>query len=178
MRRLTVYISILTLVFAIASKCEDVGAVNRNSIRFKDPVKTVEEKLKMMNNLMGKILAIDGEMQNYFFDDSSGFYINSQKIGRIDSLKTGSVEIFKNLTVKETDEFTSTVIFLKNNYLSSTFLDKSCNCYLYGYHQIDDPSYKNDRLIYLNEKNKDYQTILTDREILDKKGNLVLIGVR
>lgn len=174
----SIVIYILTIILAVSSGCGNLQKVDRNNIKFKDPVETVEGKLKVMNNLLDKILPVNGEMQNYFFDSDSNLYVNSQSLGQVASLSIGKVKMFQNFSINEQEEFISILLFLNRNYLSSVFLDKSCKCYLYGYHQVDDPSFKDDRLIYLNESNRNYKTILIGREIMDKKGNLVLVGVK
>lgn len=172
-------LSILFLIILTATiGCENLEETERNKIRFNAPKETVEGKLKVMNNLLNKIHPVDDEMQNYFFDGDSNFYVNSQRLGRIVGLKIDTIKMFENFTIKEQEKFLSTVLFLDGNYLSSVFLDKSCKCYLYGYRQTGSPSFKNDRLVYLNESDKDYKTILTNRKILDKSGTLVLVGVK
>ncbi|MCE6988868.1 hypothetical protein [Dyadobacter sp. CY323] len=178
MKKMIIYMSVLVLFIITASKCKNAEETNRNSIKFKESVIEVEGSLRVMNKLMDKVLPIKDEMHNYFFDDSSNFYVNNRMIGNTDSLNIGAVKMFRNFTNEEKEEFINKVLFLNNNYLASVFLDKSCKCYLYGYHQVDDPSFNRERLIYLNDEKKEYSTILVDRAILDKKGNLVLVGAK
>lgn len=167
----------LSILFMITSiNCNNIKEKDRDIISFREPTSVVEKNLLTMNNFMDKTLFVPGKKKNYFFDFEGSFYLNSEKLGRIEDLTNNKDYMLTNLTTKEKEKFIETVKFLKNNYLSHVFLDATCKCYLYGYHETEDPSFKSDRLIYIDEKHMHYSTLLVQRKILDKKGNVVLIG--
>ncbi len=169
---------ILGGIILLANACSQTVPSERDSISFKAPVKAVEDSIRRMNTLMDKLKPIEGEMINYFFDNEGYFYLNSQKIGKIKDINIDTVGIVKNFTPEEKKEFVSLIIFLNNNYISSAFKDRPCKCYLYDYKAVDDKSFNMKRNIYLSEKGKSYETLFAERETLDKKGNLILIGTK
>lgn len=169
-------IVLFVLIVTTANKCKNDAPANRDIIQFNASLKAVESKVVGMNKLMDKLLPIEGQMINYFFDNEGYFYVNSQKLGKIDSLEIDTVRIFERFTLSEKKEFLSTVLFLNENYLSSVLKDRPCKCYLYDYKAVEDKSFNQSRLIYFKESSKSYETLFVGRTILDTKRNLVLLG--
>lgn len=170
---------IITLMFFIitANKCNEKKE-NRDKLIFKTKEKSIEDSIRRMNILMDKLKPIENEMINYFFDNDGYFYINSQKIGKLEGINIDTVRSVKTFTPAEKKEFISLIILLNNNYILSAFMDRPCKCYLYGYKELSDKSFNMNRNIYLIEKGKNYETLFTEQKILDKKGSLVLIGAK
>jgi hypothetical protein len=173
MRKYIILIGVL-----LSFGCNQFIQSERNIIKFKVSSTTVEDSLKRMNILMDKLTPIEGEMINYFFDNDGSFYINSQKLGRINELDVDTIRTLRNLSLSEKREFLSLVIFLKDNYISSTHKDKPCKCYLYEYRAVDDKSFFMNRTLYLNQKGKSYETLLGESKVLDSKGKIILIGAK
>ncbi len=176
MKNITSILTLCVLIVFIStsSTCKNEEEAQRDKLIFEESVGSVESAIETMNSLMDKLTST--EIVNYFFDDYGNFYINSEKLGQIDSIDVDTVSAFGKLTNREKHTLVSTVQFLKRNHLSSVFKDKPCKCYLYSYKAVSDKSFNMTRDVYLKEKGKNYETLFAQRKVLDTKKNLVLIG--
>lgn len=162
----------------LVNACKPFNKDDRDNISFKSNFKAVEDSIKRMNSLMDKTQPIDGGMVNYYFDDKKVLYVNSQPLGKIGHINTDNNGVFKTFSNEEINDLIALTTFLNDNHISSSYKDKPCKCYLYDYRAVIDKSFFMERFIYLEEMEKNYETLFADSKVLDKKGNLTLIGAK
>lgn len=164
--------SIILLTYACSQSSSE-----RDHISFKTPVKSIEDSIIQMNNLMKK-LPVEAEMINYFFDYENSLYVNNLKLGKLESFNPDTFAVFKSMTAKEKKNFLTIALFLRENEISGNHFDDLFNTWRYSYKPTEDNSFRDSRSIFLKEPNTPINDIQQAHIILDEKGDLILIKAR
>lgn len=160
----------------LTNACSEPSS-ERNHISFKAPVKSIEDSIRQMNNLMKK-LPRDAEMINYFFDNKNSLYVNNIELGKAESFNPDTVAVFKSMTGTEKESFLTIALFLKENEISGNHFDALFNSWRYSYKLTADNSFRLYRDIFLKEPNTPMNDIQQAHIILDEKENLILLKAK
>jgi hypothetical protein len=161
-------------IILISNACTQNFTLERDTMSFKTPSKTVEDSIRRMNNLM-KQLPKNAEMINYFFDDDNKLYVNNLKLGSLKSIIPDSVIIFKKMNDIEKKSFLNIALSLKENEISGNYFDALFNTWRYSYKRTEDNSFRMYRDIFLKDENTSLDNIKQAHTILEEKGDLILI---
>lgn len=172
-----IILSVLTFFsIALCSACRQSST--RDKLIFIDSANEVQNSIIRLNLLMEKIITSDGI--NYFFDDSSYFYLNSKKLIVLKDTKNYSSlysdSVFTNLDSAEIDVFIHDALFLKKNFINSVHKDQYFNVYFYSYKMTDENTFDDVRdIMIMDSSQKLPASDVEYHQLLDKKDRLLLV---
>lgn len=139
------------------------------------------EKLKLRN--LEKVRDCIKVINSEFAHNDFNFYYLKNDTVFIDNIPVVTVsgnEVADSTKWMKSNNSLKCIKELLNERITSGFKDANCDCFLYEYRELTEETFRNSRYIIWTEGRKDssFETLLIEREILDRSGELILIGVK
>lgn len=167
----------------------------KNLITFQSPIETVIDSLKVMHNFINNMSIQLNKKTGYSIDKvkpGNDLYIGGKRVVSLKEVRNSmsksklskdSVnihvndnDIFNILTDKSLTRFINLAIFLDDNYVNSSYVDKYYSTLIFGYRDTviyDDEDVRN--IVFL-ESILDTTQFLDEVKVYDRKNGLILFS--
>jgi hypothetical protein len=169
------YKLILVIFLTVAIYACNGSGSNANKLVFKDKAINVQDSLLKMENLIKELPSnIEDFNTNYEFRNDS-LIINNIPGRSIDSISIYSNRALKNLKTNERIVFLNLAKYLKNNYITSGYINRQVNLCLFEYRYLPKNTFDDLRELALLQKS---DTIVFHKQykILDNDSLIYLIA--
>lgn len=187
----------MTLCAAVVSglsiSCQ--SSEERNSLSFQDPIIEVADSLSIMQNFVWNLAEYLDRECGYYIDKGrfyNDLFIEGERIINVEDIRevllefsnpqdTASVhcenaEITDLLSDKTLARFLALSVYLDDNYISSSYIDKYFNVVVFGYKDTLLNDDQDTRKITLIEEVTDTSAFFNEVRIYDRKNNMVLFS--
>jgi hypothetical protein len=111
---------------------------------------------------------------NYYFHGNN-LYINSSRVGNVDSIILDTVKAFSRFSNSEKIKFMALTKYLVQNQITSGYLEQSLNIWLFEYRELPNGDFHDTRQIAAI-RFQDSIILKSQSKILDRKNKLFLIA--